>query len=309
MATYRVGSSGAGVRELQELLNQNGANIAVDGEYGGETEGAVRQYQQNNGLTVDGIAGDETFGSLRGGTGGTTAKTTAQMLKDYEQPYAGTYSQQIQTLLNKLQNRESFTYDAMSDSLYSMYAEQYQRNGERAMEDTVGQLATLSGGFGNTYAQTAGQQMYNNYMQELSNKVPELTAMAWDRYRQEGEDISQQLALYQGLDAEEYARQNDMRNYLYNKLMDEQSQRNWEREYSLSASRSSGGGDDESVGLDYTKADVAIANSLVYQIKKKGIKSKAMAESEAARLLRTSYRGYSDSGVVIQLTLEELGLA
>jgi len=102
MATYRVGSSGAGVRELQELLNQNGANITVDGEYGGETEGAVRQYQQNNGLAVDGIAGDETFNSLRSGSTTSadgavkTPQTSAEWLKYYETNKPADYSSSYQ---------------------------------------------------------------------------------------------------------------------------------------------------------------------------------------------------------------------
>lgn len=235
MATYRVGSSGAGVRELQELLNQNGANIAVDGKYGGETEGAVRQYQQNNGLTVDGIAGDETFGSLRGGTGGTTAKTTAQMLKEYEAnrpaDYTSSYQTQIDELLSQITGRQPFRYDYASDPLYQQYAQNYQRQGKLAMQDTMGQAAALTGGYGNTYATTAGQQMYNQYMQQLNNIIPELQQNAYGMYADEGDRLAQMLAIYQAADDSDYSRWADQysmwqgeRDYWYNKHADELAQ-------------------------------------------------------------------------------------
>ncbi|MEY3014686.1 MAG: hypothetical protein RIT45_3421 [Pseudomonadota bacterium] len=65
----RKGSQGSGVSELQRLLNEHGAQppLKVDGDFGPATERAVRAYQQKRGITVDGIAGDQTFGALRGG--------------------------------------------------------------------------------------------------------------------------------------------------------------------------------------------------------------------------------------------------
>ena len=59
------GSSGSEVRKLQQSLVDAGYDVGgVDGIYGSNTAAAVRKYQQANGLAVDGIAGDETLGSL-----------------------------------------------------------------------------------------------------------------------------------------------------------------------------------------------------------------------------------------------------
>jgi peptidoglycan hydrolase-like protein with peptidoglycan-binding domain len=66
----------ANVRSLQEFLNQNGANVHVDGDFGPMTERAVRAYQETNGLEVDGIVGPETWGHIAGTAavaGGATA--------------------------------------------------------------------------------------------------------------------------------------------------------------------------------------------------------------------------------------------
>ncbi|MBQ2782965.1 MAG: peptidoglycan-binding protein, partial [Oscillospiraceae bacterium] len=73
MANLAYGSSGSDVRALQEALRKAGYNIAADGVYGAETRNAVRQYQSAQGLGVDGIAGQQTFGSLGIGSGGSTA--------------------------------------------------------------------------------------------------------------------------------------------------------------------------------------------------------------------------------------------
>lgn len=58
------GSRGDLVKKLQERLNQNGYALDVDGSYGPKTQAAVRDYQQKNGLKVDGITGSQTWGLL-----------------------------------------------------------------------------------------------------------------------------------------------------------------------------------------------------------------------------------------------------
>lgn len=55
------GCAGPEVKELQELLNENGANIKVDGEFGTATEAAVMAYQEKHGLKADGIVGKNTW--------------------------------------------------------------------------------------------------------------------------------------------------------------------------------------------------------------------------------------------------------
>ena len=59
------GSQGGAVKQLQSELNKRGYRLDEDGIYGKKTKAAVRDYQKKSGLTmVDGIAGDETWGSL-----------------------------------------------------------------------------------------------------------------------------------------------------------------------------------------------------------------------------------------------------
>lgn len=62
----RHGSKGQAVRQLQQQLNQAGASLFLDGDFGDKTEQAVRAYQLKVGLVVDGIAGPKTLAALAG---------------------------------------------------------------------------------------------------------------------------------------------------------------------------------------------------------------------------------------------------
>lgn len=53
------------VKELQQLLNRNGFNLAVDGIIGNDTENAIKSIQSKKGLKVDGIAGADTIKALK----------------------------------------------------------------------------------------------------------------------------------------------------------------------------------------------------------------------------------------------------
>jgi peptidoglycan hydrolase-like protein with peptidoglycan-binding domain len=65
--TLRQGARGPSVQVLQQALKDHGFDPGpVDGQFGPHTRAAVVAYQQAEGLTVDGIVGPQTWGSLRG---------------------------------------------------------------------------------------------------------------------------------------------------------------------------------------------------------------------------------------------------
>lgn len=71
----------------------------------------------------------------------------------------------MEDLLRQMESREAFSYDPSRDEMFRRYARLYQRQGQTAMEDTLGQAAGLTGGYDSSYARQAGQQEYNRYMQ------------------------------------------------------------------------------------------------------------------------------------------------
>ena len=214
----------------------------------------MRDYQKKNGLTmVDGIAGDETWGSLLSaaavqepqltptaqGTFVTAAESTpraevtagtARRLRELEQGYTpsdevtaarayrdsvaamepGAYQsrfeEKLQELYDQIAGREAFSYDPEEDEAYRRYAKLYAAKGAAAMEDTLGKAASLTGGYGSSYAQSAGQQAYNGYLQELAALVPELRQAALAEYRQEGQALADQYSMLSQREKNDYAR-------------------------------------------------------------------------------------------------------
>ena len=123
--------------------------------------------------------------------------------------YQSKYQTQIDAAISSIQNRKPFTYDVGTDPMYRSMRSQYLRNGRTAMMDTMGQAAALTGGYGNSYAQSVGQQQYQNYMAQLTDKVPELYSLALDSYKQQGDDMRQNLALLRDAEDSDYGKYRD----------------------------------------------------------------------------------------------------
>jgi hypothetical protein len=64
LPVLREGSSGEAVKGLQRELVDAGYSLTVDGSFGPATSSAVRAYQSKTGLVVDGVVGNNTWGSL-----------------------------------------------------------------------------------------------------------------------------------------------------------------------------------------------------------------------------------------------------
>ena len=61
----KYGSTGAEVKAIQQTLKERGLyNGNVDGIYGTQTQEAVKKFQKQQGLAVDGIAGPQTLKRL-----------------------------------------------------------------------------------------------------------------------------------------------------------------------------------------------------------------------------------------------------
>ena len=228
--------------DIQEALNKTGKyNLDVDGVIGPKTTAAIKDFQTQNKLAVDGIVGDKTWAALNKAQNTATAPTTntsasqtetkapsfsyeaytpsdtvkqaeallQQQLASKPGEYQSAWQTQLNDTLSKILNREKFSYDLNGDMLYNQYKDQYTTQGKLAMMDTMGQAAAMTGGYGNSYAQTAGQQAYQGYLQQLNDKIPELYQMALNQYNQEGDDLYNQAALMAQQEDQDYGRYRD----------------------------------------------------------------------------------------------------
>ena len=126
--------------------------------------------------------------------------------------YASKWQDQINAIIGNIQNREDFSYDIDYDALYQQYKYQYTALGKLAMQDTMGQAAAMTGGYGSSYASSAGNQAFQQYLSQLNEVVPELYGMARDQYNQEGQELYNQYGLLADQENQDYGRYMDSYN-------------------------------------------------------------------------------------------------
>ena len=124
--------------------------------------------------------------------------------------YKSQWQQSLNDAMNKILNREKFTYDLNGDALYQQYKDRYINQGKQAMMDTMGQAAALTGGYGNSYAQSAGQQTYQGYLQGLNDKIPELYSLARSNYDKDTEELYNRYGLFADREDQDYGRWRDL---------------------------------------------------------------------------------------------------
>lgn len=142
-----------------------------------------------------------------------SVKQAEDILDQHMANKPGEYSSKWQSYLDdqvyKIMNREKFSYDLNGDALYQQYKDQYTLQGQQAMMDTMGQAAAMTGGYGNSYAQTVGQQTYQGYLQQLNDKIPELYQLALDQYNREGDEMYKMYGLFADREDQDYGRYRD----------------------------------------------------------------------------------------------------
>ena len=131
--------------------------------------------------------------------------------------YTSKWQQQLDAAMDKILNREAFSYDLNGDALYRQYKDRAVKNGRLAMMDTMGQAAAMTGGYGSSYAQSAGQQAYQKQMDTLTDQAAQL----YDRARQDYDRQGQ-------MDRDRYDILRQRENSSYNQY--KQSLSSWETE-------------------------------------------------------------------------------
>ena len=252
MALYRVNDDGrapSGLGVGDEVVTAGGTyridSVGADGQYkstlvnkGQTTQNYKGSYSTRN--TLPGYS-DYTAGRLgnleRGYSPSGAVSQAKAYLQQVQSRRPGTYQSrwdaELDSLYDQITNRKPFQYDLNQDALYQQYKEQYQRLGRTAMQDTMGQAASLTGGYGSTYAEQVGQQTYNAYLQSLNDIVPELYDRAYGRYQDEGQDLYNRYGLVSDRESMDYSKYRDTVSDYYNDLADARSayDSEWNRDY------------------------------------------------------------------------------
>ena len=154
-----------------------------------------------------------------------------QHMTNQPNAYVSQWGGQLTDLLGQIQNRPEFSYDINGDALWNQYKDQYTQLGQQAMMDTMGQAAAMTGGYGNSYAQTVGQQAYQNYLQGLNDKIPDLYQLALSKYQMDTSDLVNRYGILASAEDQEYGRYMDAVNQYYSQLDRLQNRYDTERNY------------------------------------------------------------------------------
>ena len=196
---------------------QRGANFYLDPLSPKDFQSsAAPTYKNNYADTVSGLLDKQLgYGSYSYG--------------EAQPEYNNRYDATIQDLLGQIVNRKDFSYDPENDQLYSQYRKQYTREGQRATQDALGAAAAASGGIPSSYAVNAAAQAGDYYASQMTDKIPELYQLAYNKYMNDYNMKLSDLGAVQGAEQSDYDKfLNEMQQYNTNRAFDYQA---WMDEY------------------------------------------------------------------------------
>lgn len=217
----------------QVVGGSSGSSLANAARNAGSAVASALTGRSSGGGSGSGGSGGGRYGS-GGGAGGyggygyDIVDPEVQALKDRltelegNKPgaYTNQYEGQIKNVLDTILNRKAFDIntDANYKQLYDLYSQHYTQNASRAARDAMGQLAGMTGGYGNTYAQTVGTQQYDNIMQGLNDNDINLMNLAYGMYQDDRNFDLNKMNTLRGLENSDYGKYRDLMSDYYTDL-------------------------------------------------------------------------------------------
>lgn len=198
--------------------------------------------------------------------------------------------------LSRYENRDPFVYNMNADALYNQYKDMYVNQGQLASMDVMGQAAALTGGYGNSYAQSVGHQAYNQYLGQLNTIVPELYQQAYDRYAQEGQNLLNMYDIYTNRENQEYARDWEKQMFEYQKERDKVADEQWLKSFNKSSYRYTGGDDPLAGPITYELTENAQALLDRIPFTKIDKNSSAWRDTQNQQMLQAELEGALEKG-------------
>ncbi len=217
-------ANGADQSVVNDLNSQRNEKIAANQDY----------YADKGISSNDGYAADAyLYGQQLSSSSSSGKSASGNTAGDSAPSYTSKYSDQIADLVQQVLNSSYGGFKTGDE--YSALQQSYTKNGQKAMQDTLGQVSARTGGLASSYAGVASQQTYDNYMEALEQAAMEMyqTKLSGDRNN---------LSLLSGLESADYA-----------KYADQLAQWNADRSFNY-------GVDSDSRNFNYQSQQDAIAN-------------------------------------------------
>ena len=267
-----------------------------------EAHNAANQARNWFGYSAEN-ARDDINSVIMGGspTGAIGGGTFPQFSYQGAPQYVSQWDSIIQDLADQILNREPFSYNYLEDPNYIALKGMYTREGDRAMQDTLGSVAARTGGMASSYAASAASQANNYFMSQLSDKIPELQQIAYDAYMAGIDSKRDDLSMFMGLESTDYSRYLDSlsqwntdRNFGYGVWRDQVNDQRYEDELAY----------DKNLAMAQMMAQVGdfsglaglwgMSDDQVQMLVDAYSREKQMGDSQAARELADWYAQYGD---------------
>ena len=157
----------------QRLLANRAANELRKsyGNYSGGADGGSFRLESKLNRRADDLLGQiGSFGSFS---------------YDEAPTYENAFAQQQKDLLDRILNREDFSWSKETDPQWSSYKKSYLREGDRATANALAQASAASGGRPSSHAVNAATQAGDYYATKLNDVIPTLYQQAYERYLDE----------------------------------------------------------------------------------------------------------------------------
>lgn len=162
----------AATAEQRLLANQAANELRKSyGNYSGGADGGSFRLESKLNRRADDLLGQlGSFGSFS---------------YDEAPTYENTFAQQQKDLLDRILNREDFSWSKETDPQWSSYKKSYLREGDRATANALAQASAASGGRPSSHAVNAATQAGDYYATKLNDVIPTLYQQAYERYLDE----------------------------------------------------------------------------------------------------------------------------
>lgn len=157
----------------QRLLANQAANELRKsyGNYSGGADGGSFRLESKLNRRADDLLGQiGSFGSFS---------------YDEAPTYENAFAQQQKDLLDRILNREGFSWSKETDPQWSSYKKSYLREGDRATANALAKASAASGGRPSSYAVNAATQAGDYYATKLNDVIQTLYQQAYERYLDE----------------------------------------------------------------------------------------------------------------------------
>ncbi|MBB6449807.1 cell wall-associated NlpC family hydrolase [Geomicrobium halophilum] len=168
---------GSEVEQLQSELSNQGYAVQVDGTFGSETENAVKEYQSDQGLVVDGIAGPNTYQALEPDTSSngdpsnedsenqdpassdSDIAATAESVLGTPYQWGGTTPDGFDS-----SGFINYVFDQNGIDVSRTHAEMWENDGEHVTSMSIGDVVFFEGTYDTTGASHSGIYIGDNQM-------------------------------------------------------------------------------------------------------------------------------------------------